>query len=373
MYGAFDAHGPTHYTQAVGCRVTDVAGDEYVDCSMALGAVALGYAEPNVTRAVIDAAAHGNVSGLSSLREVELAERLCAAIPCAEMAQFFKSGAEAISAGVRIARTYTGRDVVVGCGYFGWHDWSADAAGVPAGTRANFRRVAFDDVDALEQAVTDVGDKLAAIVLEPVIERLPSTEWISKARELCDARGAVLIFDEIKTGFRLRTGGYHAYADAKPDLAAFGKAMANGYPLSAIVGKREIMHAAAKTWISSTLGGESTAIAAAWTVLDWHEQADICESLWTHGAELRKAVGTAIEASGIDGVTVDGLDPMWLLRFDEPAREQRFLELAAVNGVLFKRGAYNYAAVAHDEDAVQAVEEAASAAFVELLEEEASR
>jgi glutamate-1-semialdehyde aminotransferase len=337
---------------------------------MALGAVALGYAEPNVTRAVIDAAAHGNVSALSSAREVDVAERLRGVIPCAEMVQFLKTGAEAIAAGVRIARTYTGRDVVVGCGYFGWLDWSSTAAGVPTGTRGDYRSVPFDDVAALENTARSAGNKLAAIVVEPVIERLPSTEWIAKARELCDSLGAVLIFDEIKTGFRLRTGGYQAYAEITPDLAAFGKAMSNGYPLSAIVGRRDVMEAARRTWISSTLASDSVALAAAAAVLDWHNQAEITESLWSTGAELRKAVTAAIEASGIDGVTVDGIDPMWLMRFDDAARERRFLELAAANGVLFKRGAYNYAALAHDEDALQEIEHGASAAFVELLEEE---
>ena len=371
LYGAPDAFGPTHFVQAVGCRVDDVDGNSYIDCSMALGSVALGYAEPNVTRAVIDAAAHGNVSGLSSAREVDVAERLCGVIPCAEMVQFLKTGAEAIAAGARIARTYTGRDVIVGCGYFGWLDWASSATGVPASTRNMYRSVPFDDVDALENTARSIGDMLAAIVIEPVIERLPSAEWTAKARELCNSLGAVLIFDEIKTGFRLRTGGYQAYADVTPDLAAFGKAMANGYPLAAIVGRRDVMEAARRTWISSTLASESIALAAAAAVLQWHDQAEICESLWSTGAELRKAVNAAITASAIDGVTVDGIDPMWLLRFNDPSREQRFLELAASHGVLFKRGAYNYAALAHDEDAIQEIEHAASAAFVELLEEEA--
>jgi len=370
LYGADDAIGPTHFLQSVGCRVIDADGNEYIDCTMALGAVSLGYAEPNVTRAVIDAAAHGNVAGLSSVREVEIAERLHGIIPCAEKVQFLKSGAEAITAAVRIARTYTGRDIVVGCGYFGWLDWNSDAAGVPDVTRALYRAVTFDDIPALERAATDAGHQLAAIVIEPVIERLPSAEWIARARALCDALGAVLIFDEIKTGFRLRPGGYQAYADMTPDLAAFGKAMANGYPLSAVVGKRDVMDAARRTWISSTLASESTALAAASAVLDWHEQAEICESLWTIGADMRKAVEAAIAASGTSGVAITGIDPMWLMRWTDPARERRFLELAAANGVLFKRGAYNYAAMAHDDETIQAIESAASAALVELVEEE---
>jgi glutamate-1-semialdehyde 2,1-aminomutase len=372
LYGSDDAVGPTHFQQAVGCRVVDPEGNEYVDCTMALGSVALGYAEPNVTRAVVDAIAAGNVAGLSSVREVDIAERLCGISPCADKVQFLKTGAEAIAAAVRIARTYTARDVVVGSGYFGWLDWSADeTAGVPEGTRQLFHRAAWDDVGALERAVSAAGDRLAAIVIEPVVERLPSAAWIARARELATAAGAVLIFDEIKTGFRLKTGGYQAYADVMPDLSAFGKAMANGFPLAAVVGHREVMDAARKTWISSTLASEGTALAAAGAVLAWHDQGDVCESLWTIGGEMRGAVESAIAASGVSGVSVDGLDPMWLLRFDDARRETRFLELAAANGVLLKRGAYNFAALAHDEDAIRDLESGVSSALVELRDEEA--
>ena len=374
LYGSADSTGPTHFSQAVGCRVVDVDGNEYVDCTMALGAVALGYAEPNVSRAVADAIANGNVCGLADAREVDVAERLCGIIPCADKVQFLKSGAEAMAAAVRIARTYTGRDLVVGSGYFGWLDWCSDeAAGVPQKTRDDFRRVPFDDVTALARAVSDAGDRLAAIVIEPVVERLPSTDWIQQARDLAKKKNAVLIFDEMKTGFRLKTGGYQAFADVVPDLAAFGKAMANGFPLAAVVGDRDLMDASRRTWISSTLGGESAALAAAGAVLAWHDAGDVCGSLWTIGAELRRVIGRAIEASGVDGITVDGIDPMWFLRFDNPAREQRFLELAASHGVLFKRGAYNFAALAHDEDAIREIERGASSALVDLRDEDASR
>lgn len=372
LYGAPDAAGPTHFQQAVGCRVVDVDGKQYIDCTMALGSVALGYAETNVTRAVVDVVAAGNVSGLSHFREVDLAERLCGVIPCADKVQFLKTGAEAMAAAVRLARTYTARDVVIGAGYFGWLDWCADdTAGVPEGTKRAFRRIEWDDVASLERAVSDAGASLAAIVIEPVVERLPSVEWITRARELATQAGAVLIFDEIKTGFRLKTGGYQAHADVVPDLAAFGKAMANGYPLSMVCGDRDIMDAARKTWISSTLAGEATALAAASAVLSWHDQADVCESLWTIGAEMRAAFESAVDAAGVGGITTDGIDPMWLIRVDDPARQRRFLELAAENGVLFKRGAYNFAALAHDEDAVREMEAGASSALVALRDEEA--
>jgi glutamate-1-semialdehyde 2,1-aminomutase len=236
LYGNEEVDGPTHLYSARGARVTDVDGVRYLDCTMALGTVSLGYAEPRVTEAVIAAASEGNVGPFSSWREVELAERLCHFIPCAERVQLLKTGAEATAAAVRIARTYTGRDTVIGSGYFGWHDWASEAAGVPAGTRRDVVRVPFDDVGALERAVAAAGSGLAAIVLEPVVERAPSIEWLQRARALCDASGAALIFDEVKTGFRVAPGGWQETSGVTPDLASFGKALANGYPLSAVCG-----------------------------------------------------------------------------------------------------------------------------------------
>jgi glutamate-1-semialdehyde aminotransferase len=368
LYGAESVDAPTHFVRAAGCHVQTADGDSLVDCTMALGSVALAYAEPQLTRTVIETIANGSVSGLSPALEVEVAERFCAAVPCAERVQFLKTGAEAMSAAVRIARTYTGRDLVVGCGYFGWHDWTSESAGVPADTKRHFRKIPFDDIPALERAVAEAGKGLAAIVLEPVIERLPSPEWIARARALCDANGAVLVFDEIKTGFRLATGGYQQYADVTPDLAAFGKAMANGFPIAAVCGHASVMEAATKTWISSTLASEAGALAAVGAVLAWHDRAEICESLWRTGQEMRTAVGAAISASETEGVTIEGIDPMWFLRFADPAVETEFLQAAARHGVLFKRGAYNFAALAHDEDAIREIESGASAAFVELRE-----
>jgi glutamate-1-semialdehyde 2,1-aminomutase len=368
LYGAADGR-PTHFLKAAGCHLVTTEGDTLLDCTMALGSVALGYAEPQLTRAVIETLANGSVAGLSHAIEVEIAERFCGMIPCAEKVRFLKTGAEAMSAAVRIARTYTARNTVVGCGYFGWHDWASTAAGVPPGTRKQFVAIPFDDVAALEKAVAEAGSDLAAIAIEPVIERLPSTEWIARARALADEKGAALIFDEMKTGFRLATGGYQQYADVVPDLAAFGKAMSNGFPIAAVCGKSDLMDAAEKTWISSTLASEAGSLAAVAAVLAWHERADICQSLWTIGAEMREVVGNALAASEVPGIWVDGIDPMWLLRFDDKQVETDFLRAAVANGVLFKRGAYNFAAVAHDDDAIRELESGASAAFVALREQ----
>ena len=366
LYGEEWSDAPTHFVKAQGCRVTATNGQSFIDCTMALGAVALGYAEPRVTKAVIEAAAEGSVSGLSSWREVELAERLCTMIPCAERAQFLKSGAEAVSAAVRLARTYTGRDRVVASGYFGWHDWSSNSEGVPGAVRADVVHVPLGDVSALERAARDTGSSLAAIVLEPVVEREPPPDWLTRARALCDELGAALVFDEIKTGFRLAPGGYQQVCGVTPDLATFGKALANGYPLAAVVGKGPLMGAARRTWISSTLASESTALAAALAVLDWHDETDICAKLAVIGREMRAGVERAITATGAVGVRTDGVDAMWLLHWDDAAHENRFVPEALGAGVLFKRGAYNFAAIAHDEDALAAVEHAANTALTAM-------
>lgn len=373
LYGPGSTIGPAHFTSAQGCRVVTSSGQSLVDCTMALGSVAVGYGDEAISRAVLAAVASGNVCGLASTAEVEVAERLCDVIPCAERVRFLKSGGEAVAAAVRIARTATERATVVGCGYFGWQDWWSSNAGVPSGAHADFVAVPFDDVPALERAARAAGSSLAAIILEPVIGRLPSPAWGAAARRLCDETGAVLIFDELKTGFRLAPGGYQEYAQVEPDLAVVGKAMANGFPLAAVVGHAAVMEAAERTWISSTLAGESVALAAAGAVLDIYAEMDVCASLWRVGKQMRESVAAAVEASEVDGVHVTGIDPMWALEFADAVRQQRFLERAAAAGVLFKRGAYNYAAVAHDDDEILLeIETVASTALVEVLEGEES-
>lgn len=353
------AIGPSHFVRASGCRVETADGATLVDCTMALGSVVLGYADGRVVNAVSDAAARGNVSGLSHTLEVEVAERLTDVVPCAEKVQFLKTGAEAIGAAVRIARAYTARNTVIGCGYFGWLDWASVSAGVPSSVQGDFRSVPFDDVAALQRAARDAGSSLAAIVLEPVVERLPSAKWLAAARAACDEAGAVLIFDEIKTGFRVATGGYQQVSGVKPDLAAFGKAMANGFPLAAVCGRADLMDTARRTWISSTLASEATALAAARAVLDVHRESDVCGSLTVIGKAMRAAMKRAIASSGAEGVRVEGIDPMWFLRFDSSDAEAQFVRVAAQNGVLFKRGAYNFASLAHDDTAIAAIERAA--------------
>jgi len=366
LWGSADAGAPTHYLSAEGCVLTTTDDVELIDCTMALGAVALGYADERVTRSVVAAAAHGNLAGLPHALEVEVAELFCEAVPCAEKVQFLKSGAEAVAAAVRLARAATGRSKVIGCGYFGWLDWCSSEAGVPASLQRDYTKILFDDIAALEAAVATAGSSLAAIVLEPIVERLPSAEWITRARALTTQQGAVLIFDEVKTGFRVATGGYQELSGVTPDLAAFGKALSNGYALSAVCGNAALMDTARSTWISSTLACDTTALAAARAVLHVHAEEKVCDELARIGGEMRTAVSNAVRASRVGGIAVAGIDPMWFFKFASPELETQFLTTAAAHGVLFKRGPYNFAALAHDGALINEIESCTSNALVSM-------
>jgi glutamate-1-semialdehyde 2,1-aminomutase len=368
LYGsrANDASVPSHYERAFGCRVWSTDGREFVDCGMALGAVGIGYADPAVTKAVQDAAASGSVSSLPHRLEVEVAEQLINVIPCAERVRFLRTGAEATAAAVRLARTVTGRERVVACGYFGWLDWNSDAAGVPASARALVSWVPYGDVAALEASLRD--DTLpAAIIIEPLVHDIAPKAWLERARHLADQCGALLIFDEVKTAFRVRTGGVQALTGITPDLTAIGKALANGYPLAAVVGRADVMDAMQHTWVSSTAAAETTGLAAARAVLQWHEQLDVCERMATAGGVLQEIVGSALLEAPWVGVRAEGPPMMWRLTTDVPAQLDALVAAAASEGVLLKRGAYQFGAVAHDDDALELVARAMPAVMESLL------
>jgi len=357
LYGsrAFDAAVPTHYERADGCYLWSPDGRRFIDCGMALGAVGIGHADPAITRAVIDAASSGNISTLPHRLEVEVAERLVQVIPSAEQVRFLRTGAEANAAAIRMARALTGREHIVACGYFGWLDWSSDAAGVPASVRQAVTWVPFNDIEALESAISALAAPPAAIIIEPLVHDIASASWLDVARRLADRTGAVLIFDEVKTAFRVRTGGVQELTGVTPDLTILGKAMANGYPLAAVVGRAGVMEVAQRTWISSTAATESTGLAAAKAVLEWHERTDVPERMAMAGGMLLQIIGTALSESPWVGVRAEGPPMMWRLVSDAPDALDALVAVAARYGLLLKRGAYQFGAIAHDEVALEQV------------------
>ncbi len=369
LYGtrAFDAAVPTHFERAEGCAVWSPDGRRFIDCSMALGAVAIGYADHAITQAVQAATANGNVSALPHRLEVEVAEALIDLVPCAEQVRFLRTGAEATTAAIRIARTATGRDQIIACGYFGWLDWCSDAKGVLAAEKDAVHWVPFNDIAALDASVRTLGDTLAAIIVEPLIHDLADVAWLDAARRACDRVGAVLIFDEIKTAFRIRTGGVQELLGVLPDLTTLGKAMANGFPLAAVVGRADIMHAATETWISSTAAAESTGLAAAQAVFRWHDRVDVPERLAVNGALMQDVIGTALLEAPWVGVRTTGPAPMWRLVADVPEQLDALVAAAAREGILLKRGAYQFAAIAHDDACVDFIARAMPAITEALI------
>jgi glutamate-1-semialdehyde 2,1-aminomutase len=340
MFGS-GVGGPTHITEAAGCRIRTADGAWLIDLTAALGAVSIGYADPAITEAVTRAAQRGPVAGLPYTDEVTLAERLQTCLPSAERVRFLKSGAEACAAAVRIARAHTGRSRVLGSGYFGWLDWWTPAAGVPDGAHSDYTHLPFNDRDVWDTALRDAGDSLAAVIVEPLVETLANADWLRDLLAHCERVGAVLIFDEVKTGFRLHRGGAQTVLGVTPHLTTLGKAIANGYPLAAVVGRADVMAAAERTWISSTLATELTAIAAAHAVLDYHDRRDICGQLHSTGCSLRVAIEVAANQLNFP-LTARGHDTMLILDWPDDATQNRMLANLRSAGVLAKRGPYQF-------------------------------
>jgi len=350
--GAAEQGVPTRMVRSSGCRVWGVDGREYLDYLMALGAVALGYGHPEVTSAATAAVEAGVVGPLAPALEAEVAETLGRLMPWIEQVRFFKTGAEACAAAVRLARVATGRDLVLGCGYHGWLDWCQGAPGVPAATRALYGELPFNDPDAARKLIRAAGDRLACVITEPVVVTEPSREWVDLLRQETTRAGALLIVDEVKTCCRIAVGGGCERYNIRPDLVALGKAIANGFPLAAVGGRREIMAGVARTWMSSTLATEFVSLAAARATLAVMEREAVPARLAATGGRLVAGL-RALAARHPDVVAgVAGLPEMCFLQFAEERYAASVALGSARRGVLFKRSAYDFVSLAHDDAAV---------------------
>jgi glutamate-1-semialdehyde 2,1-aminomutase len=354
LFGGPASGAPRAMVRSSGCRVWDADGREYVDFIMALGAVALGYAHPAVTEAAVRAVGDGVVGPLPPVLEEEVAEQLRALIPWVEQVRFLKTGAEAMAAAVRLARTVTGREAVLGCGYHGWLDWSQgpDATGVPASTRALYAELPFNDPERTRERIRQAGSTLAAVVFEPVILAPPDPEWLAVLREETTRSGAILIADEIKTIGRLALGGGAERFGYRPDLVVMAKAIANGFPLAAVGGRRDIMAAVSRTWISSTLATEWVSLAAARATLRVMVEHGVPARLGQLGARLLGGLGEL--GARYPGIVrrAAGLPEMCCFEFHDPAAGAALAVEAARRGVLFKRSAYNFVSLAHDDTVI---------------------
>lgn len=341
---------PVRLARAAGATVWDTEGREYLDFIMGLGAVALGYGHPAVNAAAHAAIDAGVIGPLPPELEEGVAERLATMMPWMERTRFLKTGAEAVAAALRLARAHTGREMVLRCGYHGWLDWSQPAGtpGVPAALCSLSEEIPFNDVDRGRSVLRLLGHRLAAVVIEPVVERAPSGVWLTMLREETRRAGALLLLDEIKTGFRLAPGGAAERYNIDPDLVVLGKALANGFPLAAVGGRKDVMEQARTTWISSTLATETVALAAAEATLRVVIDAGVPEHLSQVGRRWMDGLKILAERFPELVLGPAGIPEMSFLRFHDEASGIRVARAAAGRGLLFKRTAYNFVSLAHD-------------------------
>ena len=255
---------PLFIERGEGCQVWDVDNNQYTDFVSGLLSISLGYCNVDVDAAVLKQLKSGVTFSLPHRLETEVAEMIIDMVPCAEMVRFGKNGSDATSAAIRLARAYTGNEHIAVCGYHGWQDWYIGSTtrdlGVPEATKALTHNFQYNNIDSLKQILAS--NKFAAVIMEPMNLAYPEANFLQEVKTLCQQHGALLIFDEMITGFRFAKGGAQALFDVTPDLATFGKGMANGYPISAVVGRKNIMMLMEDIFFSGTFAGETLSLAA---------------------------------------------------------------------------------------------------------------
>jgi glutamate-1-semialdehyde 2,1-aminomutase len=290
---------PYFVARATGSKVWDVDGNAFIDFVNALASVTLGHCDSDVTKAVAAQLGEGTIFTLAHPLETEVAELIVAMVPCAEMVRFGKNGSDATSGAIRAARAFTGRDHVAVCGYHGWQDWyigsTARNKGVPEATRALTHAFPYNDLEALARLLHERQGAFAAVILEPMNVSEPQPGFLQGVVDLAHDHGALAIFDETITGFRFANGGAQELFGVVPDLAAFGKGLANGYPLSAVAGRADVMREFEEIFFSFTMGGETLSLAAAKAVLTKLTREDVVAKLRAKGELLLARVREQIE------------------------------------------------------------------------------
>ena len=302
---------PSYMDHGEGCYIYDVDGNKFIDYMCALGPITVGYNEPSINEAVIKQVNKFASGSLQSELEVELAEKLCQIVPCAEMVRFVKNGGDATTAAIRLARAYTGRDIVLMSGYHGMHDWSIGASenhkGVPKAVRELTMNFTYNDLNDLEDKLKK--HEVAAVILEPIQSNGPQEGFLQGVKELAHKYGALLVFDEVVSGFRYALGGGSELCGVVPDMAAFGKGMANGYPISAVAGRKEILQQIEHgVFVSTTFGGDSISMAAALATIKILEQPGFYEHITKIGTMQRDGIAELIKKYYLgDVLSVSGM------------------------------------------------------------------
>lgn len=376
---------PAYYKRAKGCEIWDLDDRHYYDfAQMGVGSCIIGYADPDVNRAVTRAIADGNMSSLNCAEEVELAERLIDLHPWADMARFARTGGEVCTVAIRIARAAAGKSKVAFCGYHGWHDWYlaanlADEANLdgqllpglePSGTPRELRETAlpfqYNDLDSLERLADVHGESIGVIMIEPVRSVDPAPGFLEGVRAIADRIGAVLIFDEITSGFRQTLGGIHLDYGVDPDVAVFGKALGNGFPISAVIGRSEVMDAAQDAFISSTFWTERSGYAAALATLDKMARCNVPDHLTRAGEKINDGWRDIAAKAGLD-IRISGIPPLTHIHFEhEKARSIQTLYTDRMLDRGFLVGSAVYTTFAYTDAIIDHFLKASHDSFVEI-------
>ena len=372
--------GPNYFARADGCRVWDIDDNEYVDFCAALGPIILGHRYAPVEEAVTAQREKGVIFSLPSPLEAELAGRLVELFDWASWARFFKSGSDANSAAVRVARAHTGRDMVLSCGYNGWDEWWvakfhntkgwARTDGVPKVLGELVRDVGYAGIPQLEQLFDQYGDQIACIIAVPAFEDRPlDVQFLRRARQLTDQHRCLLIFDEVKTGFRLSLHGAGSIAGVEPDISTFAKAVANGYPIAALLGRKYLGEMLNRCMITGTYNGELLSMAAAMATLDCLQNGDVYSHLQRLGASFMGQMRQLADGTGLP-IRVDGHPAVFCLVFegDDEQRCQQLhnrFYLSLMRQGVYSRGSFELS-YSHGDQEVEIALEATKRALAKL-------
>ncbi|MBW2128877.1 MAG: aminotransferase class III-fold pyridoxal phosphate-dependent enzyme [Deltaproteobacteria bacterium] len=371
---------PIFFESGKGSHLTDVDGNEFIDFLCGYGPIILGYREEEVDNAVCEQVREKGICfTLTQKYQNELAKKLTELVPSSELSIFLKTGSDATSASIRIARAYTGKIKVMRCGYHGWHDWCVEMkGGIPLKFYEDVFEFKYNDLDQLEKLMAEHGAETAAIIMTPFghpnHEKMqePSPGFLEGVRDLADKYGAVLVYDEIRTGFRLRMGGAQELYGVIPDMTVLGKAIANGYPISVVTGKKDVMMAAAdKLFISSTFFPNSEGFVAALKTIEILERDRVLDNIWEKGERFMEKIRAILDKYDV-GAELTGVAPMFYITFkkDETGtykgKRKDFYTQLIRKGFFFSPYHHSYICFRHTEEdldlTLRAIEE--SLAFV---------
>ena len=332
---------PFFIEKGQGSKVWDVDNNEYIDYVNSLSAVTLGYCDKEIDKPVQKQMKNGVTFSLPHRLEMEVAEKLIDIIPCAEKVRFAKNGTDATSASIRIARAYTGKEHIAVCGYHGWQDWYIGSTtrdlGVPKAVKELTHKFDYNNIKSLEGIFQR--QELACVIMEPMNVEYPENNFLEKVKELVHKNNALLIFDETITGFRYSLGGAQELFGVIPDLATFGKGMANGYPLSAVVGSNEIMKTVEDIFFSGTFGGETLSLAAASAVIDKYQQKPVIDHFFKMGTYLLEHLNKIIDDNNLSSIFWTSGHPSWsFLHIKKQVKYNDFEIKTFFFQEMFKRG-----------------------------------